>query len=116
MLDGQALDKYIPDLLSCHWFNVILEGINIGLLMIKQFSTNCLAVHGCIYNNHRGQTDIYLQQAMHILRKDKSWVYVSFTHKDNIPAQKMLEKAGFILKTIIPNGYLTGDLLLYSEK
>lgn len=105
---------WIPDTYYSKWFLVTKNNTSIGLFVIKDFSNNCISVHGGTFKSARHKdTAKVFSDCLKIINPKKEISIVTTVHENNKPAQKFVKRAGFTLKTTIKKGFKTGDLLLY---
>ncbi len=89
---------------------------SLGILILQPFSPNCLQFHGGVYKEFRGRGRLYIKEVIQIVKDAYNVQLVSTTYESNRPARNILKKLGFIEKTIIYDGYLNGNLVLFAER
>jgi len=88
----------------------------IGVVIAKIFSPSCFEIHGGLYKKYIGMGTKVFKEIVQIIKDSYGVEIITFTLKNNIAAQKMLQKSGFIEKAVIHNGDPRGDLLLFAER
>lgn len=118
ILGLDSLDNFSPDLVHSVWFKVIENNNLIGIALITPFCANCITFHGGIYKEHRGQfSGARLQICLDYIKSlYPKYVILMPVNSSNIPAQKLVAKSKFKLKTKIINGCGKDHLFIYAER
>lgn len=110
------IDKFIPDMGSSLYYHIIKNNKKIGIIMLKDFGSNSIELHGGIFKKYRGQdTAETIKECIKIFKSNTSIVFVAKVSSNNKPILSLVKKLGFVHKTTIEKGFRSGDLLLFSE-
>lgn len=111
-------DTWEPGTEETYWFRVTKNYTPVGVFLVKPTSDSSATFHGGLYRFARvGYSGEWLKEALQIFREHVKDYHVFWTmvNKNNQPIQRTLADAGFKQIGIVPSGYSTGDMLLYSE-
>lgn len=115
------ISTFIPDLLTTRYLLIQKNDIPIGVLILRNFATNCLVFHAGLYVHARHiDSPGILKECLAIVREDFHCKFMTVINKENIAAIKCTLAAGFKETGIIEDGYkslnnVLSDLIIFSE-
>jgi hypothetical protein len=111
------LEEWDIDLLSTYYFLVKDNGVDVGVLVLREFSSNCLCFHGGAYKEHRGkETPRRLKESLQLIKDLLNCKFITTVSAYNKAALRVDKAIGFEIKTIIKDGCKSGDLYILGEK
>ena len=117
MIRCKDFTTWMPDTIGASWYLVSTDSKQIGIIVLKQLSDNCICFHGGMYKRYRGpQTVFYLQDCLKLIKERTGCVLITTQHENSKLARRLVQHIGFKLKTTINNGYRDGKLLLFGEE
>jgi RimJ/RimL family protein N-acetyltransferase len=116
LLEGFDIDRHTIDMGTVAWFEVEENEEPVGIFFLKELTSNTVIVNAGLFRKFRNKrSSEMLKEAIQIIKKVKSYRFISTVNKNNIASQKATERAGFKQIATIPGGFDSGDLIMYGE-
>jgi RimJ/RimL family protein N-acetyltransferase len=116
LLEGFDINHSLLDLGSTAWFEVEDNNEPIGIFFLKEMTSNTVIMNAGLFNKFRNKrSSEILKEAIQIIKKIKPYNFISTVKSSNLASQKATERAGFKQIAIIPDGFDSGDLIMYGE-
>lgn len=116
ILGVDSMDDVVLDTTCTSYLLVSNNSIDMGILILRDFSSNCISFHGGTYKQYRGSTKEILKVCLERIKNDLNCVLVTTILEFNEPAISLVKKLGFTEKCRIKNGSKVGDILLFGEE
>jgi hypothetical protein len=106
-----------PNLEMSAYYFLYVEGTPFAIMAFERFCSNGLMFHGGVFKDQRG---LYTAEVLkEVMRQVKeiygNKIFVTSICTKNIPAIKLVKKAGLKEKCVINNVALNGDIMILSE-